>query len=75
MNLMIAFLLPMEHFFSSIIKKELIYLPRRNINAREREEKKWSTEYIKALMRKLKSGTLEQAYEEPEPQPAERKRK
>ena len=50
-------------------------MPRRNINAQEREEKKWSTEYIKALMRKLKSGTLEQAYEEPEPKPVERKRK
>lgn len=49
-------------------------MPRRNINAQEREEKKWSTEYIKALMRKLKFGTLEQAYEEPDPQPVERER-
>jgi hypothetical protein len=48
-------------------------MPRRNINAQERVDKRWSPDYIRALMRKLKGGKLEQAYEEPNVEKANRK--
>lgn len=41
-------------------------MPRRNINASERIDKPWSPDYIRTLMRKLKSGKIEQVYEEPD---------
>ena len=41
-------------------------MPRRNINASERIDKRWSPDYIRILMRKLKGGKIEQAYEEPD---------
>lgn len=41
-------------------------MPRRNINASERIDTRWSPDYIRTLMRKLKGGKLEQAYEEPD---------
>lgn len=52
-------------------------MPRRHSNAREREERQWSTEYIKMLMKKLHAGAIEQIYEAPIVQPTikERKRK
>ena len=40
-------------------------MPRRNINASEKIDKRWSPDYIRALMKKLKAGKIEQAYEEP----------
>ena len=40
-------------------------MPRKNINAAERIDKRWSPDYIRSLMRKLKGGKMEQAYEEP----------
>jgi hypothetical protein len=40
-------------------------MPRRNINAEERLDRRWSPDYIRALMRKLKGNKIEQAYDEP----------
>ena len=44
---------------------EVKELPRKNINAAERVDKRWSPDYIRSLMRKLRGGQLEQAYEQP----------
>ena len=49
-------------------------MPRRNINADERVDKRWSPEYIRSLMRKLRGGKLEQAYEQPEVQEDNRRK-
>ena len=49
-------------------------MPRRNINAAERVDKRWSPDYIRSLMRKLKGGKLEQAYEQPDIPNDERKK-
>ena len=49
-------------------------VPRRNINADERVDKRWSPEYIRSLMRKLRGGKLEQAYEQPEVQEDNRRK-
>lgn len=37
-------------------------MPRKNINAREREEKKWSVEYIVSLLKKIKEDNFEIEY-------------
>lgn len=48
-----------------------IKIPRRNENARDREEKKWSEDFIKQLTRKLgqekRAGHFTREYDIPEP--------
>lgn len=41
-------------------------MPRRNRNAAERTETRWDPAFIRAFMRKLKAGRVEQAYEMPD---------
>lgn len=50
-------------------------MPRKNINAAERVDRRWSPDYIRAFMRKLKGGKTEQVYEEPEVQKENNRRK
>ena len=48
-------------------------MPRRHKNAAERDEHKWSDEYIRTLMRKLKEGKVEPAYDIPKVEKDKRK--
>lgn len=41
-------------------------MPRKHCNAREREEKQWSTEFIKSFMKKLNEGKIERVYDTPD---------
>lgn len=41
-------------------------MPRKHKNAAERTETKWSPDYIRLLMKKLRAGALERAYDVPD---------